>query len=63
MRSKSMTIQMKATEQYFHVVMFIMLHNVVISLQSLDEILSVIIQMKATKQHFPVVFTIRYEVV
>lgn len=38
MRSKSVTIQMKATEQYFPVVMFIMLHNVVISLQSLDEI-------------------------
>ena len=34
-----MTIQMKATEQYFPVVLFIMLYKVVLSLDSVDEIL------------------------
>ena len=34
-----MTIQMKATEQNFPVVLFIMLYNVVQSFQSVDEIL------------------------
>ena len=34
-----MTIQMKATEQYFHVVLFIMLYKVVLTFQSVDEIL------------------------
>ena len=34
-----MTIQMKAIEQYFHVVLFIMLHKVVLSLKSVDETL------------------------
>ena len=29
MKSKSVTIQMKATEQFFPVVLFIMLYNVV----------------------------------
>ena len=48
-----MTIQIKATEQYFPVVLFIMLHN-----NLWIKSLSVIIQMKATKQHFPVVFII-----
>ena len=37
--SKSVTIQMKATEQYFHVVMFIMLYKVVLSFESVGEIL------------------------
>ena len=34
-----MTIQMKATEQLFPVVLFIMLHKVVLAFESLDEIL------------------------
>ena len=34
-----MTIQMKATEQYLHVVLFIMLHKVVLTFESVDEIL------------------------
>ena len=40
MKSLSVTIiQMKATEQYFSVVVFIMLHKVVLTFESLDEIL------------------------
>ena len=34
-----MTIQMKATEQYFHVVLFIMLYKVVVTFESVDLIL------------------------
>ena len=34
-----MTIQMKATEQCFPVVLFIMLHKVVLDFESVDEIL------------------------
>ena len=34
-----MTIQMKATEQYFPMVLFIMLYKVVLSFESVDEIL------------------------
>ena len=33
-----MTIQMKATEQYFPVVLFIMLYKVVLTFESVDEI-------------------------
>ena len=33
------TIQMKATEQYFPVVLLIMLYNVVMTFESVDEIL------------------------
>ena len=39
MKSKNMTIQMKATEQYFPVVLFIMLYKVVLTFVSVDEIL------------------------
>ena len=35
----SVTIQMKATEQYFPVVLFIMLYKMVLTFESLDEIL------------------------
>ena len=35
----SVTIQMKATEQYFSVVLFIMLYMVVLTFDSVDEIL------------------------
>ena len=34
-----MTIQMKATELYFSVVLFIMLYKVVLTFESVDEIL------------------------
>ena len=36
---KSRTIQMKATEQYFPVVLFIMLYKVVLTFESVDETL------------------------
>ena len=39
MKRLSVTIQMKATEQYFHVVLFIMLHKVVLTFEFVDEIL------------------------
>ena len=38
MKSESVTIQMKATEQYFPVVLFIMLYKVILTLVSVDEI-------------------------
>ena len=54
---------MKATEQYFPVVLFIMLYKVILSFESVDEILKCD-QMKATEQYFPVVlFTMLYKVV
>ena len=34
-----MTIQMKATEQYFHVVLFIMLYKMILSFASVSETL------------------------
>ena len=34
-----MTIQIKATEQYFPVVLFIILYKVILALKSVDEIL------------------------
>ena len=39
MTSYGVTIQMKATEQYFPVVLFIMLYKVVLTFESVDEIL------------------------
>ena len=39
MKSYSVTIQMKATEQYFPVVLFIMLYKVVLTFEPVDEIL------------------------
>ena len=39
MKSYSLTIQRKATEQYFAVVLFIMLYMVVLTFESVDEIL------------------------
>ena len=56
---------MKATEQYFHVVLFIMLSKVVLAFKSVDETLVCDhIQMKATEQSFHVVlFIMLYKVV
>ena len=39
MKSYSVTIQMTASEQYFPVVLFIMLCKVVLTFESVDEIL------------------------
>ena len=39
MKSYGMTIQMKATERYFPVILFIMLYKVVLTFESVDEIL------------------------
>ena len=39
MKFYGVTIQMKATEQYFPVVLFIMLYKVVLAFESVDEIL------------------------
>ena len=38
MKSQSVTIQMKATGQYFPVVLFIVLYKVVLNFESVDEI-------------------------
>ena len=40
MKSLRVTIQMKATEQYFPVVLIIVLYKVVLSFASVDEILT-----------------------
>ena len=39
MKSSSVTSQVKATEQYFPVILFIMLYKVVLTFESVDEIL------------------------
>ena len=39
MKSLSVTLHMKATEQYFPVVLFIMLYKVVLTFESVDQIL------------------------
>ena len=52
-----MTIPVKATEQCFPVVPFIMLYKVVLTFESVDEILTRAIQMKTIAQFFPVVGT------
>ena len=36
---ESVTVQMKATEQYFPMVLFVMLYKVVVTFESMDEIL------------------------
>ena len=43
---------MKATEQYFPVVLFIMLYKVVLTFESVDEILKCDHSMNALKQYF-----------
>ena len=60
MKSSSITIQTKATEQYFTVVLFIMLHKVVLTFGSVDETLKcdLTIQMKVTEDSFLVVLFI-----
>ena len=55
MKSLSVTIEMKATKQYFPVVLFIMLYKVVLTFEFVNEILSGTIQVKTTEWYFPVV--------
>ena len=43
---------MEVVQKYFPVVLFIILHKVVLTLKSVDEILRVTIQMKATVRYF-----------
>ena len=49
---------MKATEQYFPAVLFMILYKVVQTFGSVDEILKCDIQMKAAEPYFPVVLFI-----
>ena len=61
---KIVIIQMKADEEYFPVVLFIILYKVVLTLSLWMKSKIVIIQMKATEQYFPVVVLIMpYKVV
>ena len=48
---------MKATEQYFPVILFIMMYKLVLTFESVHEILMTI-QLKATEQYFPVMLFI-----
>ena len=55
---------MKATEQYFPVVLFIVLYKAVLSFESVDEILKCDHSNEATQQYFPVVlFIMLYKVI
>ena len=60
MKSLSVTIQMKATEQYFPVVLFIMLYKVVLTFEFAAKIL----MQKLIYKYFPVVlFILLYKLV
>ena len=64
MKSLNVTIQIKATEQYFPVALFVMLYRVVLNLNLWMKSQSVTIQMEATEQYFSVVqFVMLYKVV
>ena len=64
MKCRIVTIHLKATEQYFSVVPFTMLYNVVPPFESVDEMLFWTIHLKATEQYFPVIlFTMLFKVV
>ena len=52
MKSKILTFQMKATGQFFPVVLFIMLYKVVLTFESVNEKPMHDIQIKATRQFF-----------
>ena len=53
---------MKATEQFFLVVLFIMLYKVVLTFESVNEIPKLIIQITVPEHHFSVVLFIMYAV-
>ena len=64
MKPQSVTIQLKAIEQYFPVVRFIMLYKAFLTFRSVDETRKCDHSNKATKQYFLVVlFITLYEVV
>ena len=46
-----MTVQMKATEQYFPVTLFILLYRVALTFESVDEIVKCYHSNKGTLQH------------
>ena len=52
MKSYGVTIQMKATERYFPMVLFIMLYKLVLFLCLWMKSYGMTIQMKATEQYF-----------
>ena len=55
---------MKATEQYFPVMLFIMLYKMVLTFESMDEILKCDHSNEATEQYFPVaLFIMLYKMV
>ena len=56
MKSYVVTIQMKPLQQYFHMVLFI--ENVVLTFESVDEILLCNIQMKPLQKYFHMVLII-----
>ena len=61
MKSYDVTIQMKATEQYFPVVLFIMLYKVVLTFKSVDEILQCNLSNESyTEQYFSMVLLIMF---
>ena len=55
MKSYGMAIQMKAAVRYPPVVLFITLYKLLLTFESVGEILCVTVQIKATEQHFLVV--------
>ena len=64
MKSLSVTIQMKATEQYFPVVLFIMLYKVVLIFMFVPQILNCGHSIKRCKHYFSVVlFIVLYKMV
>jgi len=64
MKSLSVTIQMKTTEQYFPVVLFTMLCKVVLTSEFVDKMIKCPTQMKAIQQYvYVVLFIILYNFV
>ena len=63
MKSQSVTIERKAIQQHFLVVLFIMLYKVLLTLESVwTKSPSVTVQMKATEQLSTVLFITLYEI-
>ena len=58
MKSYGVTIQMKASEQFFPVVLLFMMYKVVLPFETRMKSFGVTIQMKATEQYFAVVLFI-----
>ena len=50
---------MKAIEQYFHVVLFILLYKVDLTFMSVDEPQCVTVEMKEIEQYFHVVLRVK----